>query len=141
MLRAPPPITSTGAPGRSSSAGATVRQPSTTLSLTLATLTGSRPSGTGTSMASANGTRSTSDSAPPQSPPTTPKPYMEWGGTDSQLPVSPRRQAPQSPQEIWNGTDTTSPTRAPVTWSPTSTTSATHSCPRAIGPGSAPRRG
>ena len=62
-------------------------------------------------MWSANGTRTSSDRNPPQSPPNEPNPYMERNGTLSQLPVSPRRQRSQSPHEIWNGTLTSVPRR------------------------------
>ena len=86
------------------------RWASLTLSATLAAATGSIPSGSVTSMPSANGTASSSATAPPQCPPATPKPYIEIGGTDRQFEVWPARQAAQAPQLIWNGTTTRSPT-------------------------------
>ena len=46
-----------------------------------------------TSIASAKGTRTRSESAPPQSPPKAPKPYIERGGTLVQSPVWPRAAA------------------------------------------------
>jgi hypothetical protein len=97
--------------------------------------------GSGTSIASAYGTASSSDSAPPQWPPATPNPYIEIGGTLAQLPVCPARQAEQRPQLIWNGTTTRWPGRMRATRSPTETTSATHSCPKRSGSGNgvAPR--
>ena len=82
-------------------------------------------------MWSENGTRTNSDRNPPQSPPNEPNPYMERNGTLSQLPVNPRRQRSQSPHEIWNGTLTSVPRLGPP--SAASATSATHSCPTAIG--------
>jgi hypothetical protein len=82
-------------------------------------------------MWSANGTRTTSDRKPPQFPPAAPNPNMERNGTLSQLPVRPRRQRAQSPQEIWNGTLTSVPGFGPP--SAASRTSATHSWPTAIG--------
>ena len=74
-------IYGTGAPGRSSKCGPTVRQASHRLSPALARLAASMPSGMGTSMASAKGTRIRSLRAPPQSPPAVPKPYAENCGT------------------------------------------------------------
>ena len=81
------------------------------LSLALASTAGAMPAGAATSIASAKGTRTRSDSAPPQSPPKAPKPYMERGGTLVQSPVCPRRQRAHAPQEIWKGTTTRSPGR------------------------------
>jgi hypothetical protein len=103
------------------------------LSATLATAAGSSPSGSGTSIASANGTRRRSASAPPQSPPSGCMPYAEPRGTLRQLPVRPAVHASQPPHEIWNGTTTVSPGATAVTASPTSTTSAMHSCPSGNG--------
>src|SRR5439155_1045061 len=78
MLGAPPATTSTLAPGRASSGGTTVRHASGRSSLQLATASGSMSCGSGTSMASACGTRTVSLSAPPQSLPTTaPNPYIK----------------------------------------------------------------
>src|SRR4051812_39162703 len=94
------PSTSTGAQGCSASGGPTVRQPSTTLSEALAIDAGSTPSGTGNSIIRANGTRTRSASAPPQSPPVGPRPYIEPGDTALQLPVTPARQRSHSPHEI-----------------------------------------
>src|SRR5882724_5213673 len=129
-----PPSTSTRAPGYSASGGPTARQPSATLSLTLATAAGSRPAGRRTSMWEAKGTRTRSDSAPPQRPPRGSKPYMDTGGTVSQLPVRPERQQAQAPQPIWKGTMTRSPGAKPVTAAPTATTSPTNSWPIGNGP-------
>ena len=111
------------------------RQASATLSATLAAWAGSIPSGSATSMPSANGTASSSATAPPQCPPASPKPYIEIGGTARQLPVRPSRQAAQAPQLIWNGTTTRSPGDTVATCSPTATTSATHSWPKQSGSG------
>ena len=97
------------------------------LSLAPANAAGAIPRGAATSMASANGTRTRSESAPPQSPPNAPKPYMERGATLVQSPVCPRRQRAQAPQEIWKGTTTRSPGATVRTSSPTSVTSATNS--------------
>jgi hypothetical protein len=55
--------------------------------------------------------------------------------TSLQLPLRPRRQASQLPQEIWKGTLTSWPGCSDVTASPTSTTSPTHSWPRGKGGG------
>ena len=74
MLRAAPPTTRTGAPGSARRWGATVRQASGRLSLAPASVSGETPAGTGTSMPSANGTRSTSLTMPPQPPVRPPKP-------------------------------------------------------------------
>src|SRR5262249_23207088 len=130
MLSPAPPTISTSAPGLPSRNGATVRHASTRLSLALAATVGSTPAGSGTSMWSAYGTRTRSLSAPPQFPPSGPRPNIAGPGTLSQSDVRPALQRAQSPQEIWNGTETTSPARTP------STTSATNSWPSAIGPGS-----
>src|SRR5919197_5154132 len=130
MLGEPAAI-STSPPGHCSSPGATSRQPSTMLSDTLAAASGETPSGRGVSMRFENGTRTSSDRNPPQSPPNEPNPYMERKGTLSQLPVSPRRQCSHSPHEIWNGTLTSAPDGGPASAAPA--TSATHSWPTAIG--------
>ena len=112
MLCAPPATISTSAPGVRSRWGATVRQPSTTLSQTLAACSGSTPAGSGTSIASANGTRSRSLSAPPQSAADDgAEPVHRPLGHRGQLPVRPARQRAHSPQLIWNGTTTRSPGR------------------------------
>src|SRR5437764_2095546 len=135
VLAAAPPTIRTSAPGSSASGPATVRWASEMLSLALAIAAGDTPSGAGRSMASAKGTRTRSASAPPHSPPAGPIPYIEpRGRTSRQLPVQPRRHASQAPQEIWKGTTATSPADHLSTPSPTSTTSATNSCPSASGP-------
>ena len=125
----------TSAPGIDARCGATVRQASGMLSLALAIAAGASCGGAATSIASAKGTRIRSESIPPQSPPSAPKPYIERSGTDRQLPVSPARQRAHSPQEIWNGTTTTSPGAKALTSDPTAATSPTHSWPSLIGPG------
>ncbi len=56
-------------------------------------------------------------------------------GTSAQLEVRPPRQASQVPQEIWKGTLTSWPGATEPTESPTSRTSATHSCPNGNGAG------
>src|SRR5690348_12857534 len=102
--------------------GTTVRHASGMLSR-LATVAGETPAGTGTSIASAYGTRTTSDTAPPhRSPPIAPSPYADPRYTLVQSDVSPRAQRSQAPQEIWNGTPTTSPIRTVRTASPTAST-------------------
>src|SRR3954469_756629 len=126
------PTTSTGAPGCSASGGPTVRQPSTTLSETLAIDAGSTPSGMGNSIVRANGTRTRSARAPPQSPPTDPRPYIAPGDTAPQLPVTPALQGSHSPHEIWKEATTRSPGRTPAA-SPASATSPTNSCPSSNG--------
>ena len=74
---------------------------------------------------------------PPHSrPPIEPSPNVDIGGCDAQFPVRPRRHGAQVPQEIWNGTMTRSPDATVVTEDPTSTTSATPSCPNGYGPSS-----
>ena len=116
MLTAPsPPTTSTSAPGRASSAGATVRQASGMLSPTAAIVIGSTPSGTGTSMKSGKGTRTRSLSAPPQSPPIGPSPYIAIAGALRQVSVIPARQLAQAPQQIWKGTAKRCPASTPST--------------------------
>ncbi len=94
------------APGMAARYGPTVRHASGRLSLALAIVPGATPSGTATSIWSANGTRTTSESAPPQFPP---KPYIERFGTAVQFAVRPRRHRAHSPQEIWKGTTTSCP--------------------------------
>ncbi len=79
------------------------------LSERLATVAGSTPSGIGTSIGSAKGTRTRSLAKPPNDSLPIGSPYIESRGTDSQFPVRPARQASHSPQEIWNGTLTRSP--------------------------------
>jgi hypothetical protein len=74
MLRAAPPTTRTAASGHCASGGPTARQASAMLSLALASSIGSIDSGTGTSMASAYGTRSRSQTLPPHDPIDAPKP-------------------------------------------------------------------
>ena len=96
------------------------------LSLALATVAGSTPAGTSTSMWSANGTRTRSESAPPQSPPNCPKPNVDIFGTVRQSPVWPRAQRSHSPHEIWKGTTTRAPGSISV-MSAVATTSATNS--------------
>jgi len=54
-------------------------------------------------------------------------------GTSLQLDVRPRRQDAHEPQDIWKGTLTSWPGASVPTASPTSSTSATHSCPSANG--------
>src|ERR1700716_3671028 len=72
--------------------------------------TGSTVSPTGTSIASAYGTRTRSAiKPPPSSPASGPMPYIAINGNDAHEPVTPRRQAGQLPQLIWNGTITRSP--------------------------------
>ena len=97
------------------------------LSDALATASEEMPSGTGTSMWSAHGTRTRSDRKPPQSPPTAPKPYIAVPRTERQFPVRPRRQLAHSPHDTWNGTLTRVPGDAFRTPSPASTTSPTPS--------------
>jgi hypothetical protein len=108
------------------------------LSERLAIAVGSMPPGTGTSIASANGTRTASLMKPPQFLPIG-SPYIDMRSTRSQLPVWPRRQVVHSPQDTWNGTLTRSPGRALSTASPTSSTSATPSCPNGNGPSAGAR--
>ena len=48
-------------------------------------------------------------------------------GTAAQFEERPRKQGSQAPQEIWKGTLTRWPICRPLTASPSSTTSATHS--------------
>src|SRR5205814_3580185 len=139
MLRAQPPTTRTSAPGVSARNGATARQASGRLSLALATAVGAIPSGSATSIASANGTRTRSASAPPQSPPIGFMPYAAPGPAVRHEPVSPRVHRSHRPQEIWNGTTTRSPRPKRPTASPVSTTSATNSCPSGNGPPSGTR--
>ena len=134
MLAAPPPATSTSAPGRVARCGATARQASGRLSERLATVVEATWSGRGTSIASAKGTRTRSDIAPPHWP-RTGTPYIAPTGTAVQLAVIPRRQRSHSPQLIENGTVTRAPGATLRTSSPTSTTSATNSWPRGKGPG------
>jgi hypothetical protein len=67
------------------------RYPSEALSATLAAAAGSIRSGSATSIPSAYGTASWSEAAPPQWPAPSPKPYIEIGGTDAQLPEYPVR--------------------------------------------------
>src|SRR5215510_2373916 len=113
--------------------GTTVRHASGMLSR-LATIVGETPAGTGTSMASAYGTRTTSEIAPPHpSPPIAPSPYADPRWTLVQSDVSPRAQRAHLPQETWNGTPTTSPTLTERTSSPTAITRPTNSCPSAYG--------
>src|SRR4029453_2765335 len=100
---------------------------SLSVSATLATATVSTPDGRGTSIASAYATATCSEKTPPQAPPATPKPYLEMGGTERQLPVSRLRHAGHVPQLIWNGTATRSPGSTALTASPTASTSPTHS--------------
>jgi hypothetical protein len=114
--RAGPLRTSTSAPGSAARYGATVRHASGMLSLALAMTRGSASRGAGTSIASANGTRTTSVRKPPQSPPNAPNPNIAGSGTAAQLPVRPRRQRWHSPHEIWNGTTTRSPGATVFTW-------------------------
>src|SRR3954470_3210338 len=132
MLPAPP-ATSTSAPGCCSSCGPTVRQASGMLSEALAAAATSTFSGSGNSIASAYGARTASARNPPQSPPIV-RPYIAIGGVASQDAVRPCRHAAQSPQKIWNEIVTCWPGSRPSTLSPTSTTSATPSCPSANGP-------
>src|SRR5437016_10501474 len=103
------------------------------LSPALAAAAGETPAGSFTSMASANGTRTTSASTPPQPPPAAPIPYIDVRGTAVQLAVRPRRQKPHAPHAGWNGTATRSPDRTLRTASPISRTSATDSWPSGNG--------
>ncbi len=110
------------------------------MSATLAAAAGSTPAGSGTSIPSAKGTASLSAIAPPQWPPARPNPYIEIGGTRRQFDVCPAAHIAHAPQLIWKGTTTRSPGATLVTSEPTSSTSATHSCPKqsGIGNGVAP---
>ena len=136
-----PPTTRTFAPGFSRKGGSTVRKASGRLSLALASASRATSSERAPASRTANGTRTRSESAPPQFRPAAPKPYIESRGTDSQLAVSPARQRRQPAHAIWNGTMTRHPASMLRTSPPTSTTSATNSWPRAIGRGygTAPR--
>src|SRR4051812_23072852 len=109
------------------------------LSDALAAASTDTPDGSGTSMWSAYGTRTRSARKPPQYASPKPKPYVDPHGTVAQLPVRPAVQGPQAPHETWNGTITRSPGAKAVTVSPTSTTSATPSCPIAYGAGNGAR--
>ncbi|KOG37110.1 hypothetical protein AQJ84_23585 [Streptomyces resistomycificus] len=71
----PRATTRTRAPGLFLRCGATRRQDRDQLSLAEAMATGSSPTGRGTSMASAHGTRTRSEKRPPQFPPIG-APYM-----------------------------------------------------------------
>ena len=63
--------------------------------------TGSTASGTGSSIASANGTSTRSDMNPPPSKPASgAMPYIAISGSDAQEPVTPRRHARHCPQLI-----------------------------------------
>ena len=128
----PRATTRTRAPGLLFTCGATSRQDRDQLSLAEAMATGSRPSGSGTSMASAYGTRTRSEKRPPQLPPMG-APYMAMCGTAVQCAVSPALQGSHVPQLMDHGTTTRSPGTTAVTASPVSTTRATHSWPRAKG--------
>ena len=72
--------------------------------------TGSTVSGTGISIASANGTSTRSAITAAIKPAMGAMPYIAINGNDAQDPVTPRRHARQLPQLIWNGTITRSPT-------------------------------
>ena len=111
MLWAPPPMTSTEPPGRCSSCGTTVRQASARLSPAAATRTGSTPSGTGTSMWSAYGTRISSAIMPPHGPLAGPNPYAASSPTRvvEHLAVMPWRHSVQEPHETAHGTTTVCP--------------------------------
>ena len=143
MLWAPPPMTSTEPPGRCSSWGTTVRQASERLSPAAATRSGSTPSGTGTSMWSAYGTRISSATMPPHGPLAGPNPYAASSPTRvvEHLAVMPRRHSVQEPHETAHGTTTICPMARSVTSSPLATTWPTHSCPMPNGPrnGTGPR--
>ena len=139
MLRPQPPTTRTSAPGDSARNGATARHASGRLSLALATAVGGIPSGSSTSIASANGTRTRSASAPPQSPPVGFMPYAAPGPAVRHEPVRPRVHRSHRPQQIWKGTTTRSPGRKRRTAPPVSTTSATNSWPIGKGPGNGTR--
>ena len=133
----PRAITSTRAPGFARRCGATSRQDSDQLSLAEAIATRSSPGGSGTSIASAHGTRTRSENSPPQAPPIG-APNIAMRGTDVQCAVRPARQRSHSPHEIAHGTTTRSPGATCVIASPTSATRATHSWPRANGGGIGP---
>ena len=112
------------------------------LSESEATAIGSTVSGSGTNIASAYGTSTTSDMNPPPSRPANgPSPYIAINGSEPHELVTPRRHSRQVPQLSWNGTTTRSPALNPETESPTATTSAMPSCPTAYpgGSGAAPR--
>src|SRR3954463_9316788 len=99
------------------------------LSDALAAAAGDTPAGSGTSMWSAHGTRTRSARKPPQYASPNPNPYVEPHGTEAQWPVRPARQGAQLPHDPSNGTIARSPGPNALTPSPTSTTSATPSCP------------
>jgi len=115
----PMEMTSTRAPGRSRRCGLTSRQASDQLSLAEAIATGSSPAGSGTSIASAHGTRTGSENKPPQLPPIG-APYIARYGTAVQCADSPARQRSHCPQQMVHGTTTRpSEVRAPagtVSW-------------------------
>ncbi len=120
-----------------------MRQASDRLSLAAATLSGSTPSGTGTSMWSAYGTRISSATMPPHGPLAGPNPNADrvLSPAVEHLAVTPRRHSGQLPHEMAHGTTTTWPTERSVTSSPRATTWATHSWPMPNGPwnGTLPR--
>src|SRR3954454_16583285 len=109
------------------------------LSDALAAASTGTPDGSGTTMWSADGAPTRSAREPPQYASPKPKPYVDPHGTVAQLPVRPATHSPQVPHETWNGTITRSPGAKAVTVSPTSTTSATPSCPIAYGAGNGAR--
>ena len=97
------------------------------LSLAPAAIAGVTPSGRRCIIAAAKGTRTRSVSAPPQSPPAAPMPYMAVPLAVPQAAEWPRRQGPQSPQDGSKDTATRSPGTNPVTASPRETISPANS--------------
>ena len=86
------------------------------LSESEATAIGSTVSGSGTNIASAYGTSTTSDMNPPPSRPASgPSPYIAINGSEPHELVTPRRHSRQVPQLSWNGTTTRSPALNPET--------------------------
>ena len=109
--------TSTDAPGRSASGRATQRQASARLSPAAATRSAGTPAGTGTSMWSANGTRTASATTPPQDPAAGPKPNAASSPpvVVEHLEVRPLRHCAQVPHDTAHGTTTVCPTATPRT--------------------------
>src|SRR5918992_733238 len=79
--------------------------------------------------------RTVSAISPPHGPQDGPNPNAASApSARSHVDVRPRTQRGQLPQDTAHGTTTCCPTRSPVTSDPSSTTSATHSCPIGNGP-------